>query len=113
MFPNRSEARWHIRYEREIHIGKTNKHGTVKYCLPDPPPKTFILSFYQFTGPDPRVQDFDLGQVLQTGVFAQTGTPTPQLKDDASVKPGEIVVFGKRWNLIERYLPPLPVPDLP
>jgi hypothetical protein len=109
MFPNHAGDLVHAQHEPEIHLGKTNKLGSLKYCPPDPAPKTFSLSFYHFDGPDEVGQDFDLGEVLQTGVLGHFPDRMRRLKDDVSVKPGEIVVFGKRWNLIEY----IPAPDLP
>jgi hypothetical protein len=108
MFPNHSGDLVHAQHEPEIHLGKTNKFGTLNYCPPDPAPRTFNLSFYHFNGPDEVRQDFDLSEVLQIGVFGHSPDQMRRLKD-VTVKPGEIVVFGKRWNLIEY----LPAPDLP
>jgi hypothetical protein len=109
MIPNHSENPRPGPNEPEIRIGKTNKHGTLKYCPPDPAPKTFVLSFRHLTIPDQWEQYLDLGQVLKTGVRGYASRQSPQIKVNVNVKPGEVVVFGRRWNLIEY----LPAPDLP
>src|ERR1700722_2937152 len=98
-------------YVLKMSLGKTDSSGTLQYCVPNSAPKTFILSFYQFgsgwDGPE-AFHRFNLDQVLTYGAVGYYETPPTGFKDRA--RPGEILVFGKRWKFIERILP---VPEWP
>jgi hypothetical protein len=94
------------KYVLKMSLGKTDSSGTLQYCASDSAPKTFILSFYQFgsgwDGPE-AFHRFNLDQVLMYGAVGYYETPPTGFKDRA--RPGEILVFGKRWKFIERILP--------
>jgi|ERR1700722_6537128 len=96
--------RWH--YELPTSLGKTDSTGTLQYCPPHPAPKAFALNLYQFgsgwDGPAASYQ-FDLAQVLKHGMVGYYETPPTGFT--ARATPGEILVFGRRWKLIQRILP--------
>src|SRR5271156_3886226 len=105
LLPNTSEKPY-MAYAT-INIGKTDKHGIAKYCIPGPIPKSFRLEFYEFSGPDKR-EAFDAETVLKHGVVAIHALHGKKSKLTPSPKPGEVVVFGQRWWLIDRWLGPWP-----
>jgi hypothetical protein len=103
------EAESYWRPDKVIDIGKTDKSGIARYCIPDPVPKSFRLQFDEFDGPDERTL-FETESVLKNGVVV-TNPPNKKKNKNKNLpnpKAGEIVVFGERWWLIDRWLGPWP-----
>jgi hypothetical protein len=61
------EAESYWRVDKVIDIGKTDKKGIARYCIPDPVAKSFRLQFYEFDGPDERTL-FETESVLKNGI---------------------------------------------
>jgi hypothetical protein len=87
-------------------VGRTDQHGTVKYCPTAPAPDTFRLEYYQFAGPDEE-EHFRLADVLKTGVVGFIAPNTRRFKGTVIANPREVVVLGRRWDIIDRILPPM------
>src|ERR1700722_5526850 len=90
-----------------VDIGKTGKQGTARYCLPIPTPSSFRLYFYVFSGPDER-EEFDTEAVMKHGLIGKHPPDGPKLKHIPDPRPGEVLIFGERWWLIDRWLGPWP-----
>jgi hypothetical protein len=93
-------------YDLKTSLGKTDRNSTLQYCPSDPALKTFTLSLYQIgsgSGGPEAVHRFNLAQVLMYGAVGYYETPPTGFKDRA--RPGEILVFGRRWKFLDRILP--------
>jgi hypothetical protein len=88
---------------RNFRIGETNENGVVQFCPKDPVPTSFTLDFRYFYQTDAEVH-FNTESVLKTGSVAQNARNKGKFHDREAPKPGEIVVFGKRWWPIDRWL---------
>lgn len=91
----------------EIEMGRTSKQGIVTHCFREPLPKVFALQYYEFSGPDENGY-FKTEDVLKQGVLAPHPPNGPKFKGKVTPKQGEVVVFGARWWLIDRWLGPWP-----
>ena len=87
-----------------VNIGKTDKQGITKYCIPGSVPR---LEFYEFSGPDER-ENFDTDVVLKFGFVANNSLHGAKFIFTRSPKPGEVVIFGQRWWLVDRWIGPWP-----
>ena len=83
-------------------IGKTDVAGIALYCPGDPIPTSFKLDFFEFNPTDPGVT-FNTIEILKTRSVAQNSRNKGKFHN-RNPQPGEIVVFGKRWWLIDRLL---------
>ncbi|MGH9744937.1 MAG: hypothetical protein ACRD59_02350 [Candidatus Acidiferrales bacterium] len=92
--------------EKEIDVGKTDKQGSAQYCIPNPAPRMFRLDLYEFTGFEGEV--FDTESVMKNGAAVGKSPSGVKSKYTPNPKPGEIVIFGERWWLIDRWLGPWP-----
>jgi hypothetical protein len=101
----KTESPWDI--GKVIDMGKTDKRGIVRYCIPDPLPKSLRLQFYEFNGPDERTL-FETESVLKNGIVVTDPPYRTKNKSIPNPKPGEIAIFGKRWGLIDRWIGPWP-----
>jgi hypothetical protein len=90
-----------------VDIGKTNKQGVARYCFGDDLPESFSLSFYEFSGPA-EGERFKPQDVLEHGAIGFNNRGGAKSKSTPSVGPGDIVVVGERWWLVDRWLGPWP-----
>lgn len=86
-----------------IRIGETDAQGVVRYCPNDPVPPSFSLDFEYFYPTDAGVH-FDTESILKVGNVAKNAYSEGKFHDRENAKPGGIVVFGRRWWLIDRWL---------
>jgi hypothetical protein len=94
------------KYE-DVDIGKTNKLGIARYCFNDHLPESFMLSFYEFSGPA-EGELFEPEDVLKHGAVAFKSRGGAKSKSAPSAEPGEIIVVGERWWLVDRWIGPWP-----
>jgi hypothetical protein len=86
-----------------IRLGETDGQGVVRFCPDDPVPASFTLEFKYVHQADAEVH-FDMESVLKTGSVAKNAQNKGKFHDREIPKPAEIVVFGKRWWPIDRWL---------
>ena len=59
------------------------------------------IRYFNLTDPNAR---FDVERVLTTGIVEANAGNQGKFHNREIAKPGEIVVFGRRWRLIDRWL---------
>jgi hypothetical protein len=86
---------------------KTDKDGRVVIHLPDPPPKYLAYgSPGQIHGCS--TNRFLVEDVIRSGIVAKLDQKCGQIKQAVSPKPGEVIIFDKkftRWDWFKQELP--------
>jgi hypothetical protein len=82
-------------------IGKTDAQGVARFCPKDPVPTSFLLDFKYFEQMDPG-GEVDTKCILEKGSVAGNAYNKGKFHNRESPKPGEMVVFGRRWWWIDR-----------
>jgi 5-hydroxyisourate hydrolase-like protein (transthyretin family) len=81
----------------------TDAQGIVRFCLNDPIPASFRLEFSQFYETDPSGL-VDTKAILEKGSVAGNIHNKGKFHDRETPKPGEMIIFGRRWWWIDRML---------
>lgn len=84
-------------------IGATDAQGVVRFCIEGPIPTSFRVDIKSFSQTDPQ-ESVDTKSVLEYGSVARNGYKKGKIHDRATPKPGERVIFGERWNWIDRLI---------
>jgi hypothetical protein len=90
-----------------VDLGKTDKQGMTRYCFNDHLPEWFMLRFYEFSEPA-EGELFKPEDVLKHGAVEFKNRGGAKSKSTPSAGPGEIVVVGERWWLVDRWIGPWP-----
>jgi len=83
--------------------GKTDALGIVRFCPRDPIPTSFRLEFEHFYQTDPSGL-IDIKTILEKGSVAANTENKGKFHNRETPKPGEMVIFGRRWWWIDRLI---------
>jgi len=88
---------------------KTNSRGIALFHLTDPVPERVGINFGLEFRPCSDVMPSSTEEILKTGVVSRNICSGAKYQYSASVRPGEIVIFGKRgptlWQRILQEIP--------
>jgi len=82
---------------------KTDAQGVARFCSTDPNVSLFTLRLKYLDWTEPQM-GFNMELALKSGIVTKNNDKNRRARDGVSPEPGEIIVFGRRWSLLDKLL---------